>query len=130
MINNIESILDKNNTNNYIGQYGGNNYYKKYIKYKTKYNTLKAGAQLDTNSYKYPKVRLGLCCSIMTLKYQNEIYSSRRSNYKTLIDQGLKHGIRVTKTNMSDLLRMIIWSKNHGIQVMRISSELVPHGII
>lgn len=102
-------------------------YYKKYIKYKTKYVNLKGGT-IDPVSYKYPKLRLGLCCSIITLKSQHNIYSSRRSNYKTIIDNGLKFGLNVAKANLSDLLRMILWAKNHGIQVMRLSSELVPHG--
>jgi UV DNA damage endonuclease len=104
-------------------------YYNKYIKYKTKYNNLKAGSKdINSDGYKFPKLRLGLCCSIMTLKYQNEIYSSRRSNLQTILTQGLGHGERVAKTNLTDLLRMILWSKHHGLRVMRISSELVPHG--
>lgn len=73
-------------------------------------------------------IRLGLCCSILTLRYKNDIYSSRRRNLKTIIDGGLEDAKNTAKENVVDLLKMIFWAKNHGINVMRISSELVPHG--
>jgi UV DNA damage endonuclease len=64
----------------------------------------------------------------MTLRYRNYIYSSRRLNLKTLINKGLGVGEKVAKNNVIDLMKMIIWNKEHGISVMRVSSELVPHG--
>jgi UV DNA damage endonuclease len=105
------------------------NYYKsKYKNEKNKYNLSGGG-----KSYKFPKLRLGLCCSIMTLRYKNDVYSSRRKNLKTIIGNGQDHsGLdeakNTAKENVIDLIKMMFWAKNHGIDVMRISSELVPHG--
>jgi UV DNA damage endonuclease len=82
----------------------------------------------DKEKYRYPKIRLGLCCSIMTLKFKKNVYSSRRLNLSTIKNKGLKWAENVAKENLIDLLKMAFWSKNHGIDVMRISSELVPHG--
>ncbi len=82
----------------------------------------------DKIDYKYPKIRLGLCCINMTLRYRNYIYSSRRLNLKTILEKGLEKGEEVAKNNVIDLMKMMIFNKNHGIDVMRVSSELVPHG--
>jgi UV DNA damage endonuclease len=42
-----------------------------------------------------------------------------------------KQGIEAAKNsaidNVIDLAKMLLWNKNHGIEVMRISSDLVPH---
>lgn len=86
------------------------------------------GGELSPATYKYPYVRLGLCCSIVNLKFRHSVYSSRRSILKTIYDKGLEYAQSVAKSNVADLLRMVIWSNDHGIKVMRISSELVPHG--
>lgn len=76
----------------------------------------------------YPEIRLGLCCINMTLRHKNYIYSSRRLNLSTLINKGLEVGEQAAKKNIIDLMKMMMWNKEHGIYVMRISSELVPHG--
>jgi len=78
--------------------------------------------------YTFPKIRLGLCCCNLTLKYKNNVFSSRRKNLATILQKGLEDSEVAAKENLVDLLKMLLWAKNHGIDVMRISSELVPHG--
>lgn len=82
----------------------------------------------DEERYKYPKIRLGLCCSVLSLRFKYDVYSSRRLNLATIVKKGLKWAENVAKENLIDLLKMSFWSKNRGIDVTRISSELVPHG--
>lgn len=78
--------------------------------------------------YTFPKIRLGLCCINITTKYKFDAYTNRKRILKTLMDKGLKEGEEVAKYNVIDLLKIFLWNKNHGIDVMRISSDLVPHG--
>lgn len=76
----------------------------------------------------YPKIRLGLCCINMTLKYSSDTFSSRTKKFDTIVKQGLSVAEEIAKTNVVDLLKMILWAKHHGIDVMRIGSDIIPHG--
>ncbi|AYV77276.1 MAG: UV-endonuclease UvdE [Barrevirus sp.] len=78
--------------------------------------------------YAYPKIRLGLCCGNITLKYKNDVYSSRKKTLGLILKNGLEDSKKLAKTNVIDLVKMLLWAKHHGISVMRISSDLVPHG--
>ena len=77
--------------------------------------------------YKYPKIRLGLCCMNITLKYSENVYCSRKKILSTILKEGLEPAKKIAIDNIIDLAKMVIWSKNHGISVMRISSELLVH---
>ena len=77
--------------------------------------------------YSFPKIRLGLCCINMTLKYYQDIFSSRKIILKTLENNGVEAAQQVAKENVIDLLKFLFYNKNHGIDVCRITSALVPH---
>lgn len=76
---------------------------------------------------KFPQVRLGLCCMIISLRYNELIYSSRRKTANVILKKGIADAKENAIANVIDLAKMILWAKNHGIDVMRISSELIPH---
>lgn len=75
----------------------------------------------------FPKIRLGLCCQNITLKLEQQIYSSRKRILSVIKKKGIESLKELAISNVIDLAKMITWNKNHGIDVVRISSELVPH---
>lgn len=77
--------------------------------------------------YTYPKIRLGLCCINMSLKYLEDVFTNRKIILKQIEKRGLEETKNLAKENVIDLLKLIFWNKNHGIDVFRISSVLVPH---
>ena len=76
---------------------------------------------------KFPHIRLGLCCINMQLRYNDDIYTNRKKIKKQIEKQGLEVIKKSAIDNVIDLAKLLVWNKNHGIEVMRISSELVPH---
>lgn len=76
---------------------------------------------------KYPNIRLGLCCINITLKHTKQIYSNRTKIMRVIEKNGINDAKNAAISNVIDLAKMILWNKNHGIEVMRISSDLVPH---
>lgn len=76
---------------------------------------------------KYPHIRLGLCCININLRYNEKVYSSRKRIMRMIEKYGLEEAKNCAIDNVLDLAKMVIWNKNHGIEVMRVSSELVPH---
>jgi len=78
-------------------------------------------------NYKFPKIRLGLCCINILLKYNEKVYASRKKTMALITKKGIDDAINSAKENVIDLAKMLLWNKNHGIEVMRVSSELVPH---
>lgn len=81
----------------------------------------------NNNLAKYPNIRLGLCCMNITLKYSEKVYCSRKKIFNKIVEQGLESAKNMAIDNVIDLAKMVLWSKNHGIDVMRISSELIVH---
>src|SRR5438445_3365441 len=77
--------------------------------------------------YKYPKIRLGLCCMNITLRYSENIYCTRKKILSTILKEGLEPIKKLAIDNVIDLAKMVIWAKNHGIDVMRIASDLIVH---
>ena len=75
----------------------------------------------------YPHIRLGLCCMNITLKYNQDIYSSRSRIFKTIKDKGLEEAKNTAISNLIDFAKILIWGKNHGIEVFRIGSDMIPH---
>lgn len=75
----------------------------------------------------YPSIRLGLCCMNIQLKYYKGIYSSRRRTIKQIEKNGIDYLKETSINNALDLKKMLIWNKKHGIDVMRINSEIFPH---
>ena len=77
--------------------------------------------------YRFPKIRLGLCCMNITLKQTEAVYSSRKNTLAQIFKKGIEDAKNTAIQNVIDLAKMVTWAKNHGIDVLRISSELVPH---
>lgn len=76
---------------------------------------------------KFPNIRLGLCCINMQLRHNEEIYTNRTKIMKQIEKHGLEAAKNAAINNVIDLAKMILWNKNHGIEVTRVSSSLVPH---
>lgn len=76
---------------------------------------------------KFPHIRLGLCCINMQLRHNEEIYSNRKKIIKQIEKEGIDAAKNSAIANVNDLVKMLKWDVLHGIQVMRISSDLVPH---
>ena len=71
-------------------------------------------------------VRLGLCCINTVLREQN-IFCSRTCRLETFHKKGVEYIEGIIHENLKDLLRMLEWNEQHGIHLMRISSEIMPH---
>ena len=74
-------------------------------------------------------IQLGLCCLNTTLRSQKpSVFCSRKMIIRKIEEEG---GIQTLKLkiikNLNDLYKMIKWNEQHGIKVLRISSELFPH---
>jgi len=76
---------------------------------------------------KFPHIRLGLCCINIQLRHNEEIYSNRKKIMKQIEKEGIVAAKNSAIANVNDLVKMLKWNILHGIQVMRISSDLVPH---
>lgn len=78
-------------------------------------------------------MRLGLCCINNKLRDEH-IFTSRTTRLETILQKNKESkgsGIRYVKElfskNLDDLLTMLVWNENHGIRVLRMSSEMAPH---
>lgn len=74
-------------------------------------------------------IQLGLCCLNTTLRSQKpSVFCSRKMIIRKIEEE---EGIQTLKLkiikNLNDLYKMIKWNEQHGIKVLRISSELFPH---
>ena len=78
-------------------------------------------------SAKFPHIRLGLCCINMQLRHNEDIYTNRKKTMKHFEKEGVTVAKKSAIQNVIELAKLLVWNKNHGIEVMRISSELVPH---
>lgn len=76
---------------------------------------------------KFPHIRLGLCCINIQLRHNEEIYSNRKKIMKQIEKEGIDAAKNSAIANVNDLIKMLKWNILHGIHVMRISSDLVPH---
>lgn len=75
----------------------------------------------------YPNIRLGLCCMNIGLKHNEKVYASRTRIMKVIEKKGLDDAKNAAIDNVLDLAKMLCWNATHGIPVMRVSSDLVPH---
>ena len=71
-------------------------------------------------------VQLGLCCLNKQLRDQG-VFCSRKPIIKTIKDNGMERLLSRCTMNAEDLIRMIEWNHQHGIRVLRISSDIFPH---
>jgi len=72
-------------------------------------------------------IQLGLCCINNGLR-DRKIFCSRRVTLGTLKkDGGMDQLKQRAYQNCLDLITMIKWNAEHGIRVLRISSDLFPH---
>ena len=78
---------------------------------------------------------LGLCCLNTELrnppkkdgKRQEPIFTSRTCRISTMKENGIEYLKQLCLQNLEDLKKMLIWNKEHGIHVFRLSSEMFPH---
>lgn len=73
-------------------------------------------------------VQLGLCCLNITLRSQKpSVFCSRKMIIRKIEEDGIQSLKLKIIQNLNDLYEMIKWNEQHGIKVLRISSELFPH---
>lgn len=73
-------------------------------------------------------VQLGLCCLNITLRSQKpSVFCSRKMIIRKIEEEGIQSLKLKIIQNLNDLYEMIKWNEQHGIKVLRISSELFPH---
>ena len=73
-------------------------------------------------------VQLGLCCLNTTLRGQKpSVFCSRKMIIRKIEEDGIQALKLKIIQNLNDLYEMIKWNEQHGIKVLRISSELFPH---
>lgn len=73
-------------------------------------------------------VQLGLCCLNITLRGQKpSVFCSRKMIIRKIEEEGIQSLKLKIIQNLNDLYEMIKWNEQHGIKVLRISSELFPH---
>lgn len=73
-------------------------------------------------------VQLGLCCLNITLRGQKpSVFCSRKMIIRKIEEDGIQSLKLKIIQNLNDLYEMIKWNEQHGIKVLRISSELFPH---
>jgi UV DNA damage endonuclease len=74
------------------------------------------------------RIRLGLRCINSVLRNAKPpIFCSRRMTLATISKRGLNALQELCIQNIKDLIPMIKWNEEHGIQCLRISSDLFPH---
>ena len=71
-------------------------------------------------------IQLGLCCMNTKLRSVN-VFCSRTLRLQTLKSKGLSELYSLARKNCEDLITHIKWNADHGIRVMRMSSDLFPH---
>jgi UV DNA damage endonuclease len=75
-----------------------------------------------------PRIRLGLCCLNTILREQKPpIFMSRSCIQATAETKGLDYVRELAKQNLLDMIKMIQWNYENGIEVFRLSSEIFPH---
>jgi len=71
--------------------------------------------------------RFGYACLNMTLaEGKPKVNPNRGMVKKTWEAKGLPHASSLTLLNVQDLLTMVRWNRGQGIEVFRITSNLVP----
>ena len=75
----------------------------------------------------YKKIRLGLCCHCLDLKYNYNVFTGRSIKLDTIKKFGISKLIEVANKNLDDLVKVLEWCVEHGIYVYRISSDIIPH---
>jgi UV DNA damage endonuclease len=69
--------------------------------------------------------RLGYACICTELR-KNDIFASRTVRLSTLKTKGVDYVKKLALQNLTDLLTILIWNKEHDIHFMRLSSEMFP----
>jgi UV DNA damage endonuclease len=69
--------------------------------------------------------RFGYACINMTLAEQG-VTTNRGCIKKTFLEKGLPYVSRLALQNCQDLLQIISWNQDNGVQVFRMTSDLFP----
>lgn len=86
----------------------------------------KTGHFIVDNNTKPLSIQLGFACINTELREQ-DIFCSRTTRLKTVLDKGVDYVKDLIVKNIRDLRTHVEWNYKHGIRLMRISSELFPH---
>jgi UV DNA damage endonuclease len=77
-----------------------------------------------------PSTRFGYACineTLRTRRNANErITTNRKMIKRTWEEKGLAYASKLALQNVQDLLTIIRWNNDHGVQVFRITSDLIP----
>ena len=74
------------------------------------------------------RIRLGLCCLNTVLREQKPpVFMSRGCIQSTFESKGLTYVRELAKQNLLDMIKMIQWNYENGIEVFRLSSDIFPH---
>ena len=73
-------------------------------------------------------IQLGLCCLNTILRAQKPtVFCSRKMIIRSVEEKGIDVLKSKILENLNDAVKMIEWNEQHGIRVLRLSSELFPH---
>ena len=73
-------------------------------------------------------IQLGLCCLNTILRKQKPtVFCSRKMIIRSIQEKGIDVLKQKIIQNLKDAISMIYWNEQHGIKVMRLSSEMFPH---
>ena len=73
-------------------------------------------------------IQLGLCCLNTVLRKQKPtVFCSRKMIIRSIQEKGIEVLKDKIIQNLKDAISMIYWNEQHGIKVMRLSSEMFPH---
>ena len=76
-------------------------------------------------------IQLGLCCLNTILRAQTPtVFCSRKMIIRSVEEKGIDVLKSKILENLNDAVKMIEWNEQHGIRVLRLSSELFPHKLI
>jgi UV DNA damage endonuclease len=73
--------------------------------------------------------KLGYCCINLKLKQCAKKYkktTNRKCILKTFREKGINYVSELTVKNLQDLITILEWNKDYGIQVFRMSSDMIP----
>ncbi len=70
--------------------------------------------------------RFGYCCINQTLQKSEAVKTSRTMRRKTFDAKGLGYTSQLADNNTSDLLRILEWNAENGVQVFRVTSSMFP----
>lgn len=73
-----------------------------------------------------PQLSLGYACDNLTLRRSGRIFTNRSCFKRTFLTRGLAHVSTLALHNCRDLLHIVRWNHENGVDLFRVSSKLFP----